>query len=114
MTEQLTGKDDRRAKPRYSLNLPVTVFIGDRKLSAYTKDVSNRGVYFYLPSADIGLLDHDLEFQLEMSPEVTLSSWCSIRCRGRLVRKEETNADLTGVAAEILRHAILGGPATST
>jgi PilZ domain len=107
MTEKLTGKVERRVKPRFSLKVPLTVFIGDRGLSAYTKDVSNRGVYFYLPTADSGLIDRDFEFQLHLPPEVTLSTWCSIHCRGRLVRKEVTIMDLTGVAAEILQYSIL-------
>ena len=89
------------------MNAPLTVYIGDREIPAYTRDLSNRGVYFYLDLIDSALIDRDFEFMVDLPPEITLSTSCSIRCRGRLVRKENNVKNLTGIAAEILDYSIL-------
>jgi hypothetical protein len=107
MTENMTRENDRRGRPRFSMNAPLTVFIGDREIPAYTRDLSNRGVYFYLDFVDGTLIDRDFEFMVDLPPEITLSTSCSIRCQGRLVRKENTLQNMTGVAAEILDYSIL-------
>ena len=83
---------------------------GNREIPAYTRDLTNCGVYFYLGSSDIGLIDRDFDFTLELPPEITLSTCCMIQCRGRAVRKEAASKDLTGIAAEILSYSILKEP----
>ncbi len=98
---------ERRVRQRFSINAPLTLFIGDRQIPAYTRNLSNRGVYFYLSFSDSELVDLDFEFVVELPPEITLSTCCRIRCRGRVVRKEKTADNLTGVAAEILDYSIL-------
>jgi hypothetical protein len=100
-------EDDRRIRQRFSINVPLTLLVGDRQISAYTRNLSNRGVYFYLALCDSELVDVDLEFVVELPPEITLSTCCRIRCRGRVVRKEKTSNSLTGVAAEILDYSIV-------
>jgi hypothetical protein len=107
MNENLTRENDRRGRQRFSMNAPLTVFVGDREISAYTRDLSNRGVYFFLDLADGDLIDREFEFLVDLPPEITLSTNCSIRCQGRLVRKENTLQNMTGVAAEILKYSIL-------
>jgi hypothetical protein len=107
MDRIMTTANDRRDSQRFSTKAPLTLFIGSREIPAYTRDLSNRGVYFYLGLADGHLIDHDFEFVVELPPEITLSTCCSIRCRGRLVRREDTAMDLTGVAAQILNYSIL-------
>lgn len=92
------------------MNAPLTVYIGDREIPAYTRDLSNRGVYFYLDLADGALIHRDFEFVVDLPPEITLSTSCLIRCRGRLVRKESDVKNLTGIAAEILDYSILRDP----
>jgi PilZ domain len=101
---------ERRSRQRFSINAPLTLFIGDREIPAYTRDLSNRGVYFYLALADLQLADQDFEFLVELPPEITLSSCCRIRCHGRAVREEKTSNNLTGIAAEILDYSILRDP----
>ena len=101
---------ERRTRQRFTINAPLTLFIGDREIPAYTRDLSNRGVYFYLALADLQLADHDFEFLVELPPEITLSSCCRIRCHGRAVREEKTSNNLTGIAAEILDYSILRDP----
>ena len=113
MTEKLTGQNDRRDKPRFSLNVPLTVFVGEREIPAYTRDVSDGGVYFYLALQDSNLVDRDFKFVLEVPPEITFSTWRAIRCRGRVVRKELTSGDLTGIAAEILQYSIVSESVTT-
>lgn len=115
MTGDFTAENDRRGSQRFKISAPLTVVTGDREISAYTRDLSNRGVYFYLGLADSALIDRDFEFLIEMPSEITLSSSCRIRCRGRLVRKEMTSRNLTGagVAAEILDYSILREPVSN-
>jgi hypothetical protein len=88
-TQDSETANDRRRIPRFRVRAPLTVIAGDREIPAYTRDLSNRGVYFYLP------------------PEITLSTFCRIRCHGRTLRKEKSKMSLTGVAAEILDYSIL-------
>lgn len=107
MRQDLGTADNRRECPRYKINAPLTVTIGGRQIPAYTRDLSNRGVYFFLAGSDENLIDREFDFVLELPPEVTLSTYCEVRCRGWALRKEETSTDLTGVAARILDYSIL-------
>jgi len=109
MTEDFAMTNDRRGSQRFKISAPLTVIAGEREIAAYTRDLSNRGVYFYLTSADSGLVDGDFEFMIEMPSEITLTSSCRIRCKGKLIRKEMTSKNLTGagIAAEILDYSIL-------
>jgi PilZ domain len=112
MTEDFAATNDRRVSQRFKISAPLTVIAGDREIAAFTRDLSNKGVYFYLSLADSSLIDRDFEFTIEMPSEITLASSCRIRCRGKLVRKEMTSRNLTGagVAAEILDYSILRDP----
>lgn len=100
--------DDRRGRPRFSINAPVTITIGAAEIPAYTRDLSSRGLYFYVTSAQDLSVGQDLDLLIKLPPEVTLSTCCLIRCRGRLVRIEDTSTDLTGIGAEIIQFSILG------
>jgi len=104
-----TTENERRGSQRFKISAPLTVIVGEHEIPAYTRDLSNRGVFFYLSLPDSTLIDEDFEFLIEMPSEVTLTASCKIRCRGRLVRKEVTSRNLTGagIAAEILDYSIL-------
>ena len=106
-------EDDRRIRQRFSINAPLILFIADREVPAYTRDLSNKGAYFYLAFSQSPLIGLDFEFVVELPPEITFSTCCRIRCRARLLRKEKTSRSLSGIAAEILDYSILG-QATST
>ncbi len=101
--------DERRSSQRFRISAPLTVIAGDQEIPAYTRDLSNRGVYFYLTLPDSTMIERDFEFLIEMPSEITLTASCRIRCRGKLVRKEVTSRNLTGagIAAEILDYSIL-------
>jgi PilZ domain len=107
MTENLPIGKDRRLRQRFKINAPVTSFMGDGEIAAYTRDLSNRGVFFYLPLTGGAQIDHEFEFMVDLPPEVTLSTCCRIRCKGRVVRMEESEINFTGIAAEILEYSIL-------
>jgi hypothetical protein len=96
---------------RFGMNAPLTVLVGNREIPAFTRDLSNRGVYFCLNLADGALVSPDFEFVVELPPEVTLSTCCRIHCKGRVVRKETTSWHETGIAAEILHYSIQREPA---
>ena len=102
----LNPANDRRDRPRFPLNVPLTVLVGDRTVAGFTRDLSDRGVYFYLALPDSNIVEGDFEFVVELPPEITLSTWCPIRCQGRLMRKEQTAKELTGIAAQILQYSI--------
>jgi hypothetical protein len=114
MTEDFTT-NDRRGSQRFKISAPLTVLVEGQEISAFTRDLSNRGVYFYLALPDSALIDRDFEFLIEMPSEITLSSSCRIRCRGRLVRREMTSRNVSGagVAAEILHYSILRDAVTT-
>lgn len=110
MTQNTTTmNEERRSSQRFRISAPLTVIVGEHEIPAYTRDLSNRGVYFYLTLPDSTLIERDFEFLIEMPSEITLTASCRIRCRGRLVRKEVTSRNLTGagIAAEILDYSIL-------
>lgn len=109
MTQEMTSANERRGNQRFKISAPLTVIAGEHEIPAYTRDLSNRGVYFFLTLADSTLIGRDFEFMIELPSEITLLANCRIRCRGQLVRKEITSRNLTGagVAAEILNYSIL-------
>jgi hypothetical protein len=107
MNQDFAPGSDRRGTPRFSINACLTIFSGGRSILAYTRDLSNRGAYFYLSSADSERLGREFDFMVELPPEITLSAVCQIRCKGRAVRFDDSPGDLTGVAVEILNYSIL-------
>lgn len=99
---------DQRGTRRFALRLPVSVKFADTpaaEFSAQTKDVSARGVYFYLdaPIEEGSRLD----FTLTLPPEITLTESIRVRCRGRVVRVEEAQSGKVGIAAVIEQYEFL-------
>jgi hypothetical protein len=110
LTRDFALAEDRRGSQRFKVRAPLTVILGDREIPTFTRDLSNRGVYFYLSAADGALIDSSLQFLVELPPEISVPPGQRIRCKGRLVRKEMnagTSAE-TGLAAEILDYSLLG------
>jgi hypothetical protein len=109
-TRELATANDRRGSQRVKTCVPITLFAGECEISAYSRDLSNRGVYFYVDLLDSALIGDNIEFLVEFPAEFTLSTSCRIRCRGRLVRKERTSRNFAeiGIATEILNYSILG------
>jgi hypothetical protein len=109
MMQESATATERRESQRFRISAPLTLIVRDREIPAYTRDLSNRGAYFYLSSADSAQIDGEFEFIVELPPEITLSTCCRIRCKGRLARKEKSSRNMAevGIAAEILEYSIL-------
>ena len=103
-------KEEQRATRRFALRLPLSVKPPGEtgpEISAETRDVSARGICFYMPQP----LAHgsDLEFTLTLPPEITLTESIRVRCFGRVVRVEKgERANAVAVAAVIDRYEFLG------
>lgn len=110
INRDLALAEDRRRGRRHKIRVPLTVILEDREIQTYTRDLSSRGVYFYLTVADCALIDCNLLFLVDFPAEVATQNECRIRCRGRLVRREKTSRSATemGLAAEILEYSLLG------
>ena len=106
MTGQLQSARDRRERQRLGIDAPLTVLVEKREIPGFTQDLSNNGVYFFVDLADTAPIDGEFEFLIELPPEMTLSTYCLVRCRGRVVRTERASTQLTGIAARILRYSI--------
>ncbi|MGA9070034.1 MAG: PilZ domain-containing protein [Terracidiphilus sp.] len=106
MNSNLHSVNDRRERQRFGINAPLTILDGSREISGFTRDLSNRGVYFFLEMNDVPSLDGDFDFLVELPPEITLSTCCAIRCQGHVVRTDSTSRQMTGIAAEITHYSI--------
>jgi hypothetical protein len=111
MVGSLQSAIDMRARQRFGISVPLTVMIGQREIPGFTRDLSNRGVYFYLDQADSELIGREFEFLVELPPEITLSTCCLIRGQGRVVRMDHTSSQYAGIAAEILHYSMQRDPA---
>jgi hypothetical protein len=99
---------DKRATRRFALRLPVSVRYGTaaEEHAAQTRDVSARGICFYLDSAIQA--GSAIDFTLTLPPEITLTESIRVRCKGRVVRVEGGNpADKMAVAAVIDEYEFL-------
>jgi hypothetical protein len=88
--------------------LPVTVRYGDseEEQAAQTRDVSARGICFYVDSAIQA--GSPIDFTLTLPPEITLTESIRVRCKGRVVRIEGGGAaNKMAVAAVIDEYEFL-------
>lgn len=106
MTGEGNFATERRANPRFDLNAPITVSVGAREFPGFTRNLSNRGVYFFLDAHDCAPVRGEIEFTVELPPELTLTANCVIRCQGRVIRADQTASQMTGIAAEILHYSM--------
>jgi PilZ domain len=101
-------RQEKRAARRFALRVPVTVNRGQapQNESAQIRDVSARGICFYLESAiEQGA---NIGFTLTLPPEITLTESIRVQCKGRVVRVEDGRADgKVGVAAVIEEYEFL-------
>jgi hypothetical protein len=98
---------DKRATRRFALRLPVSVRYGEseHEQSAQTRDVSARGICFYVDSAITA--GSPIDFTLTLPPEITLTESIRVRCKGRVVRVEGGAASKMAVAAVIDEYEFL-------
>jgi hypothetical protein len=83
------AQQEKRAARRFALRIPVSVGRGenlDHSESAQIRDVSARGISFYLNSPiESG---SPIGFTLTLPPEITLTESIRVQCKGRVVRVE--------------------------
>lgn len=85
---------EKRATRRFALRLPVEVSSpGDAGtlLPAHTRDVSARGICFFLDTPMS--TGSAIEFTLTLPPEITLTESIRVRCKGKVVRVDQGLAD---------------------
>src|ERR1700756_1769153 len=83
------AQQEKRAAQRFPLRVPVTVNrerTGPNEL-AQLRDVSARGICFYLESAVVH--GSPIAFTLTLPPEITLTESIRVQCKGRVVRVED-------------------------
>jgi hypothetical protein len=86
-------ENEKRATRRFALRLPVSVHSGEdqKENSAQTRDVSARGICFYVDAAmDTGSA---IDFTLTLPPEITLTESIRVRCKGHVVRVDSGGAE---------------------
>jgi hypothetical protein len=80
-------QQEKRAARRFALRVPVTVNPGTNPAQnevAQLRDVSARGICFYLESAVTQ--GSSIGFTLTLPPEITLTESIRVQCKGRVVR----------------------------
>ena len=99
---------DRREARRFNMTLPIRLLLQDsqpQELSAQTRDVSYRGLYF-LSDAKFQL-GSSIDFVITLPQQVTKATDVNIRCHGQVVRIEPSNNGHVGIAAKIERYEFL-------
>ena len=102
---------EKRSTRRFALRLPVAVkeTTNPQEQAAVSRDVSARGICFYVESAvEEGA---PIEFTLTLPPEITLTESIHVRCKGKVVRVDEPSEDgKVAVAAVIEEYEFLPQP----
>jgi hypothetical protein len=84
------AQQEKRATRRFALRLPVAVTYADngtQEKSAQTRDVSARGISFYVDSPIAK--GSPIEFTLTLPAEITLTESIRVRCKGTVVRLDD-------------------------
>lgn len=103
MTE---SQQEKRAARRFPLLVPVTVDHENSTHPAQIRDVSARGICFYLES--VVTEGSPIGFTLTLPPEITLTESIRVQCKGRVVRVENGREDgKLAVAAVIEEYEFL-------
>ncbi len=87
---------EKRGARRFPLRVPVSVHRNanngnPQSEAAQLRDVSARGICFYLDSAVAQ--GASIGFTLTLPPEITLTESIRVQCKGRVVRVEEGASD---------------------
>jgi hypothetical protein len=101
MTQQ---QSEKRLNRRFSLDLPVAIKFLDNgayEVTGRTRDVSSRGVSFYVNSEIRA--GASIEFVMTLPSEITLTEPIRVHCFGKVVRVDRAT-DQQGVAVAIDRY----------
>lgn len=95
------------------MRLPVKVAWGSPagETMTETREVSSRGVYFYLSKeVKSGM---PVELTMTLPHEITMAGPVRVRCLGRVVRSEPGEKNRVGVAVAIDRYEFVRGDKTA-
>ncbi len=99
-------QQEKRAARRFPLRVPVSVDHQNTTEAAQIRDVSARGICFYLESSIAQ--GSPIGFTLTLPPEITLTESIRVQCKGRVVRVEDGREDgRLAVAAVIEEYEFL-------
>src|SRR6266700_5864696 len=94
---------EKRSTRRFALRLPVSVTYADngsQEKAAQTRDVSARGICFYVDSAIAA--GSAIEFTLVLPPEITLTESIRVRCKGKVVRVDDGGSNAKMAVAAVI------------
>src|SRR6202140_4867208 len=104
--EESVPNAERRTAQRFRIKLPMMVrwTNGSAVGEAHTesKDVSSRGVYFFMPTEIKN--GSPVEIVLTLPHEITLAGPVRVRCLGRLKRAENDEPGRVGAGAQIEKY----------
>ena len=103
MAEKLIPLEERRSGKRFSIRLPLTVLTGRESVSAFTRDLSDGGAYFYVSSEDSARISQEFECRVEFPPEITMHTSRRMFFRGTVLRTERQSTGEVGLAARLFR-----------
>lgn len=78
---------EKRTTRRFALDLPIAVKFLDNgtfEVTGHTRDVSSRGVFFYLDSEIAE--GASIEFVMTLPSEITFAGSIRVHCTGKIVR----------------------------
>ena len=108
----MTAGSERRTSRRFTMSLPLVVRMPEdgssHDATAETRDISFRGLYFTLDkSCKAG---SNLEFVLTLPKEITMAGDVQIRCVGEVIRVDEKQPGMCGIAARIDKYDFVPRP----
>lgn len=102
-------QEEKRSARRFALHIPVNVDHeqnANHGETARIRDVSARGICFYLDAAVVQ--GSPIGFTLTLPPEITLTESIRVQCKGHVVRVEDPGDDgKLAVAAVIEEYEFL-------
>ena len=84
-------QEEKRGARRFPLRVPVTVNHENAAQPAQLRDVSARGICFFVDSAVAQ--GSPIGFTLTLPPEITLTESIRVQCKGHVVRVENGKED---------------------
>jgi hypothetical protein len=97
------AQQEKRATRRFGLRLPVSVSYpenGNQEVSAETRDVSARGICFFVDAPIAS--GAPIEFTLTLPPEITLTESIRVRCKGKVVRVDDGGSNAKMAVAAVI------------
>jgi hypothetical protein len=99
-------QQEKRGARRFPLRVPVTVDHDNAAQPVQLRDVSARGVCFYMEASVTQ--GSPIGFTLTLPPEITLTESIRVQCKGRVVRVDNGRDDgKMAVAAVIEEYEFL-------